>query len=37
VSPEWDPVVLKGLEKNPEDRYQTASEFARAVREVRAK
>ena len=37
VSPEWDPVVLKGLEKNPEDRYQTASEFAHAVREVRAK
>jgi len=37
VSPEWDAVVLKGLEKNPEDRFQTASEFAHAVREVRAK
>ena len=37
VSPEWDPVVLKGLEKNPEDRYQTAIEFAHAVRAVRAK
>jgi serine/threonine-protein kinase len=37
VSPEWDPVVLKGLEKKPEDRYQTASEFANAVRAVRAK
>ena len=37
VSPEWDPVVMKGLEKKPEDRYQTASEFANAVRAVRAK
>jgi serine/threonine-protein kinase len=37
VSPEWDPVVLKGLEKKPEDRFQTASEFANAVRAVRAK
>jgi serine/threonine-protein kinase len=37
VSPEWDAVVLKGLEKKPEDRFQTASEFAHAVREVRAK
>jgi serine/threonine-protein kinase len=37
VSPEWDAVVMKGLEKKPEDRYQTASEFANAVRAVRAK
>jgi serine/threonine-protein kinase len=37
VSPEWDAVVLKGLEKKPEDRYQTATEFANAVRAVRAK
>jgi serine/threonine-protein kinase len=37
VSPEWDPIVLKTLSKKPEDRYQTASEFADAVRAVRAK
>jgi serine/threonine-protein kinase len=37
VSPEWDPVVMKSLEKKPEARYQTATDFANAVRAVRAK
>jgi serine/threonine-protein kinase len=36
VSPEWDPVVAKALAKKPEERYQNANEFARAVRAVRA-
>jgi CHASE2 domain-containing sensor protein/tRNA A-37 threonylcarbamoyl transferase component Bud32 len=37
VSPEWDAVVIKALEKKPDARYQTAQEFANAVRAVRAK
>jgi serine/threonine-protein kinase len=37
VSPEWDPVVFKGLAKKPDQRYQSAAEFANAVRAVRAK
>jgi serine/threonine-protein kinase len=37
VSPEWDPVVLKAMAKSPDERYQTATEFANAVRSLRAK
>ena len=37
VSPEWDPIVLKALSKDPEERYQSANEFAEAVRRCRAK
>jgi serine/threonine-protein kinase len=37
VSPEWDPVVAKALAKKPEERYQSATDFANAVRAVRAK
>lgn len=32
-----DPVFLKGLEKEPEKRYQTATEFARALEQALAK
>ncbi len=31
LDPALDPVVLKSLEKRPEDRYQTTDEFARAL------
>lgn len=31
VTPEIDEIVLKGLEKDPETRYQTAGEMARAI------
>ncbi|MBW3565207.1 MAG: TonB family protein [Acidobacteria bacterium] len=31
VTPEIDEIVLKGLEKDPEARYQTAGEMARAI------
>ncbi len=37
VSHDWDPVVMKALEKKPEARFQSATEFANAVRAVRAK
>jgi serine/threonine protein kinase len=37
VSPEWDALVLKSLAKKPDDRFQSALEFANAVRAVRAK
>jgi tRNA A-37 threonylcarbamoyl transferase component Bud32 len=37
VSPEWDPIVLKALSKDPEKRYQSANEFAQAIRQSRAK
>jgi serine/threonine-protein kinase len=36
VSPEWDPIVLKALSKDVEKRYQSANEFAQAVRRIRA-
>ena len=36
VSPEWDPIVLKALSKDIEKRYQSANEFAEAVRRSRA-
>jgi serine/threonine-protein kinase len=36
VSPGWDPIVLKALAKEVEQRYQTANEFAQAVRRSRA-
>lgn len=32
VPPELDRVILKALEKNPDDRFQTADEFARVLR-----
>ncbi|HXV65091.1 MAG TPA: CHASE2 domain-containing protein [Vicinamibacteria bacterium] len=35
VSPEWDPIVEKALAKKAEARYQSAQEFAKAVRTVR--
>jgi serine/threonine-protein kinase len=35
VSPEWDPIVLKALAKDPGSRYQSAAEFAQAVRHSR--
>src|SRR5206468_10646532 len=34
VPPELDRVVLKGLEKSPESRYQTADEFRGVVRNL---
>jgi serine/threonine-protein kinase len=36
VNPEWDPVVAKAMAKNIEERYQSADDFANAVRAVRA-
>jgi hypothetical protein len=36
VSSEWDPIVLKALAKDPRNRYQSAVEFAHAVRNSRA-
>ena len=36
VSLEWDPIMLKALAKKPEEQYQTAVEFAEAVRQIRA-
>jgi tRNA A-37 threonylcarbamoyl transferase component Bud32 len=36
VSPEWDPVVAKAMAKDLEERYQSADDFANAVRAVRA-
>jgi serine/threonine-protein kinase len=36
VSVEWDPIVLKALAKETENRYQSAIELAEAVRQVRA-
>jgi hypothetical protein len=36
VSPELDAVVLKALEKSPENRYASAMEFARAIEEAAA-
>jgi CHASE2 domain-containing sensor protein/tRNA A-37 threonylcarbamoyl transferase component Bud32 len=36
VSPAWDPIVAKAMAKKAEERYQTAAEFANAVRSVRA-
>jgi serine/threonine-protein kinase len=36
VSSEWDPIVLKALSKDASNRYQSAAEFAHAVRTSRA-
>jgi serine/threonine-protein kinase len=36
VSPGWDPIVLKALAKELDQRYQSANEFAQAVRRSRA-
>ena len=36
VNPAWDPIVAKAMAKKAEERYQTAAEFANAVRSVRA-
>jgi CHASE2 domain-containing sensor protein/tRNA A-37 threonylcarbamoyl transferase component Bud32 len=36
VSPTWDPVVTKAMAKKAEERFQSAVEFANAVRAVRA-
>jgi hypothetical protein len=36
ISPELDAVVLKSLTKNPENRYQTAAEFAAAIKTAAA-
>ena len=34
LPPAWDAVIRKAMAKNPEERFQTAAEFARAVRDV---
>ena len=34
LPPAWDAVVRKAMAKNPDDRYQTASDFAQAIRDV---
>jgi serine/threonine-protein kinase len=34
VSPAWDPIVMKALAKNRDERYATAREFAQAVRDA---
>lgn len=36
VPPELDPVVLKALAKNPEERYQSAEEFRQTLENVKA-
>jgi serine/threonine-protein kinase len=35
VNPAWDPIVAKAMAKKAEERYQTAAEFAEAVRALR--
>jgi len=34
LPPAWDAVIRKAMAKNPAERYQTAAEFAQAVRDV---
>ncbi len=34
LPPAWDAVIRKAMAKNPEERYQTAAEFAQAIRDV---
>ena len=36
IAPQLDEVVMKALQLSPRDRYQTAAEFAAALRDVRA-
>jgi serine/threonine-protein kinase len=33
LSPAWDPLVLKALAKNRDERYASAKEFAQAVKD----
>jgi serine/threonine-protein kinase len=34
LPPAWDAVIRRAMAKNPDDRYQTAAEFARAIADV---